>query len=201
MFHKTAAIAMGVAMSLALFGTDSMTLAQSSRIQQAMDVIYAELPEFPLENIYVSGKGPQPQNTLVRRILAYHIHTQGRSRLSRLDWKLTLADYLDLNEPMFAGVYPSANVLTVNPHSRDRQVVQALSRQERDALLAAIYKAFDVDAEFQSLAIANPAEAQTSVKVEDESGGVEVMPETLDLAPESQRSPSRPARGSADQLL
>lgn len=165
--------------------------AQTNRIQQAAEVIYAELPNFPSENTYVSGDGAEPQNTLIRRMLAYHIHTQGRSPRSRLDWKLTLADYLDLNEPMYAGVYPSANVLTVNPHQRDREIVQNLSREEREALLLAIFKAFDVDVNFQSLDLAGSAEVEPSTS--------EDTPTAVDS--ELEQSPRLPARGSADQLL
>ncbi|MEO1131789.1 MAG: hypothetical protein AAFX40_03685, partial [Cyanobacteria bacterium J06639_1] len=94
------AVAMSVAIAFAAWPLVHLPIqAQVNRIQQATDFIYSELPNFPKENDYVSGDGAEPGNTLIRRLLAYHIYVQGRPTQSRTDWKLTLADYLNLNEP------------------------------------------------------------------------------------------------------
>jgi hypothetical protein len=128
---------------------------QLREIPQAVERIYRALPDLPQENQYVSAEdGPRPSNTFVKRFLAYHLQTQGRSPYSRLDWKLTFADYLEANAPIYAASYPGAETLTVNPLNRDRQIVQGLSRGERRALLAEILAAFGADARFDSLDLA-----------------------------------------------
>ena len=65
--------------------------------------VYQQIPDFPQENQYVSKTTGQivPTNTLVSRLIRYHIYNKGRSPIYRLDWKLTLADYLDANENIY----------------------------------------------------------------------------------------------------
>ena len=62
--------------------------------------IYAQLPDLPLENQYIDQEtGDRDEaNTLVRRLIVYHLLVKGRPPFYRLDWKLTLADYLGANE-------------------------------------------------------------------------------------------------------
>ncbi|MDJ1181166.1 hypothetical protein PJF56_20090 [Roseofilum sp. BLCC_M91] len=100
-------------------------------------LVYEQLPEFPLENDYVSKLDGEvkPDNTLVERLIRYHLYVKGRTPQYRLDWKLTLADYLGANEIMYEGVYPSADVLTKNPLEGDREAIAKLTRSQREALI------------------------------------------------------------------
>ncbi|MFS8777218.1 hypothetical protein [Synechococcus sp. W70.1] len=124
--------------------------AQLRLIPDAARRVYEALPDLPLENTYTpinpNDGGPRPEeDTLVRRMMLYHLQVAGRSPTDRFDWQLTLADYCDANEPMVAQQYPGANRLTVNPYTRDKAVVQSLSRQQRQALLRALVLAFGGD--------------------------------------------------------
>ncbi|MDJ1169329.1 hypothetical protein PMG71_07820 [Roseofilum sp. BLCC_M154] len=113
-------------------------LAQSRiRSRDLWRLVYEQLPDFPLENDYVSTLTGEvnPDNTLVERLIRYHLYVKKRTPLYRLDWKLTLADYLGANEIMYEESYPSADVLTENPFKRDRQAVENLTRSQRDALI------------------------------------------------------------------
>lgn len=109
--------------------------------------IYAQLPDLPLENQYIDREtGDRDEaNTLVRRLIVYHLLVKGRPPFYRLDWKLTLADYLGANELMFQNAYPGASELRSNPLEGDRAVIASLSRQERDALVLALVRAFNPD--------------------------------------------------------
>ena len=53
----------------------------------------------------------------------------------RLDWKLTLADYLGANDIMDPATYPSHDVLNKNPLDNDRAAVNTLTRSMRDQLI------------------------------------------------------------------
>ncbi|MEN9225381.1 MAG: hypothetical protein Q6M54_07915 [Thermostichus sp. DRC_bins_24] len=124
--------------------------AQLRLIPDAARQVYATLPELPLENFYTpispESAGPAPEeDTLVRRMMVYHLQVAGRSPTDRFDWQLTLADYFDVNEPIIAQRYPGADRLTVNPYAQDKAVVQSLNRQQRQALLRAILLAFGGD--------------------------------------------------------
>jgi hypothetical protein len=123
-------------------------LAQLRVIPEAAVKVYQTLPDLPLENTYTGSPetvGPPAENTLVRRMMLYHTQVKGRSPVNRFDWKLTLADYLDANETMVAQSYPAANLVSPNPYYGDRQVIQSLSRVERNALITAMVTAFGGD--------------------------------------------------------
>lgn len=110
--------------------------AQSSERRAIASSVYTQLTDFPLENHYVhteTGK-VDPTNTLIYRLLQYHTNVQSRPVLSRFDWKLTLADYLGVNEWMDEERYPD-RFLQSNPFHRDVEVVQTLNRQQRDTLI------------------------------------------------------------------
>lgn len=143
-----ASITLGILLSLA-WGAWPVQ-AQLRLIPDAARQVYSLLPDFPLENTYTptspDGTGPTPEeDTLVRRMMVYHLQVAGRSPTDRLDWQLTIADYFDANEPIIAQRYPGADRLTVNPYAQDKAVVQSLNRQQRQALLEAILLAFGGD--------------------------------------------------------
>lgn len=122
--------------------------AQLREIPEAVRQVYKALPKLPLENTYApkaDNIGSPQDNTWIRRVMLYHIQLKGRSPTSRLDWKLTLADYLGANETMFTDAYPGATTYSPNPYDGDLKVMQSLSRAERNALLLALLNAFGGD--------------------------------------------------------
>ncbi len=114
------------------------------KMQDAWQQIYRRLPKFPMENSYINRENRKPavDNTLVGRLIRYHVFVKGRPVASRLDWKLTLADYLGVNEVVQEEGYPSAEVLTENPMQGDVKVIQSLNLAQRDALVRAIVTVF-----------------------------------------------------------
>ncbi len=111
--------------------------ARIVRTAEIAQKVYTELPEIPLENQYFNQKLKKidPNNTLVNRILRYHTFTKSRPADVRLDWKLTLADYLGANDIMDPATYPSHDVLSKNPMDNDRAAVNTLTRSLRDQLI------------------------------------------------------------------
>ncbi|NJO41413.1 MAG: hypothetical protein HC769_13695 [Cyanobacteria bacterium CRU_2_1] len=127
-----------------------MAVAQQFDVAQRFDIdnawrqVYEQLPDLPLENQYVSQETGDvaQENTLISRLIRYHIYTQGRPPQFRLDWKLTLADYLGVNERMVASAYPSADTLDINPMQGDVAAIQSLDRAQRDALVQILVNIF-----------------------------------------------------------
>jgi hypothetical protein len=111
--------------------------AQDVRAGDAWQQVYQQLPDFPRENQYVSRESGKvaENNTLIGRLIRYHIYIKSRPVNFRLDWKLTLADYLGANERMPAATYPSADTLRTNPMQGDIAVIRSLDRTQRDALV------------------------------------------------------------------
>lgn len=117
----------------------STSVSFSRRLQngELSAAVYQRLPDLPLENDYVNTRTGtvDPNNTLVNRVVRYHIYTKGRITEYRLDWKLTLADYLGANERMDEDRYPLARRMAVNPMENDQQAIASLNRAERDRLV------------------------------------------------------------------
>jgi hypothetical protein len=114
-------------------------------VEAVADLVYEKLPTLPKENTYLRQQNGEvaTDHTLVSRLIRYHRDIQKRPTRYRLDWKLTLADYLGAYRPMEPERYPGAVTLKDNPLSKDTQVIQSLNRQQRDALVAvlvAIYR-------------------------------------------------------------
>ncbi len=105
--------------------------------------VYELLPDLPLENQYISSEtgAPATDNTLVSRMIRYHIYIKERPTNFRLDWKLTLADYFGAFERISADRYPDYG-LRDNPLEGDRTVIQTLSPEQRDQLVNALYETF-----------------------------------------------------------
>jgi len=120
-------------------------IAQRISPGDVWQIVYQQLPDLPKENQYISketGKVAE-NNTLVGRLIRYHIYVKERSPNYRLDWKLTLADYLDANETMYDVAYPGYDVLRQNPIEGDRAAISKLTRTQRNALVQALTNIFN----------------------------------------------------------
>lgn len=85
------------------------------RTNDMWQLVYQAMPELPLENQYTNSETGEIDEdyTLMRRLIRYHVYVKNRPPLFRLDWKLTLADYLTVTDPN-TGQRVSANE-TINP--------------------------------------------------------------------------------------
>lgn len=119
-------------------------IAQRVSPDTAWQQVYQKLPDFPRENQYVSVETRKvaTDNTLVGRFIRYHVYVKGRPPLYRLDWKITLADYLGINERIDEGSYPSRNTLRPNPTEGDVAAIRRLTRQQRESLVQALVDTF-----------------------------------------------------------
>ena len=119
-------------------------LAQFTSSGNIWRQVYQKLPDFPQENKYIAkGKRKVAENnTLARRMIQYHLRQKGRAPNYRLDWKLTLADYLGANEIMYDNQYPGHDTLRKNPLEGDRAAIASLSRSERNALVQVLVDIF-----------------------------------------------------------
>lgn len=120
---------------------NSQILANSDVWQQ----VYEKIPDFPKENQFISKTTGQiaANNTLASRLIRYHIYTKGRSPIYRLDWKLSLADYLGANEPIYTESYPGNDTLRQNPLVSDRMAINKLSRDQRNNLVQVLVNIFN----------------------------------------------------------
>jgi hypothetical protein len=106
--------------------------------------VYQQLPDLPKENQYISKEtGKVAENsTLISRLIQYHIYVKERTPSYRLDWKLTLADYLNANETMYDITYPGNDTLRTNPIEGDRAAISKLTRNQRNALVQVLTNIF-----------------------------------------------------------
>ncbi len=142
-------------------------------------VVYQQLPDFPRENKYISKENGKvaENNTLVNRLIRYHIYIKGRAPIYRLDWKLTLADYLGANEIMYDTTYPGNDSLRENPIEGDRAAIARLTRNQRNDLVQVLVNIF------------NPTSRNTS------SPNPNTTP-----TPTTSTTPQPPQRGGAELL-
>jgi hypothetical protein len=118
---------------------------QQVRAQDAWKFVYEQLPDLPIANNYISQETGKvdPNNTLVGRLIRYHVFVKGRPPNYRFDWKLSLADYLGATpDYLVESVYPGKDVLRENPMEGDRAAIQSLNRTQRDALVQALVDVF-----------------------------------------------------------
>ncbi|NJL88262.1 MAG: hypothetical protein HC886_23590 [Leptolyngbyaceae cyanobacterium SM1_1_3] len=120
---------------------------------QISEQVYQNLPDLPREDDYTNVRTGERDlsNTLVDRLVRYHYYVKGRSTQYRLDWKLTIADYLGANERIDPNRYPSASRSERNPLTGDIAVLGSLGWQRRDELIQALLVVFNLEAQ------ANPA--------------------------------------------
>lgn len=127
------------------------------RLGEGGQQVYRQLPYLPLENQYVNKETRQvdSNNNLVNRLIQYHVYVKGRPPNYRLDWKLTLADYLDANELMEERLYPGADTLRQNPIKGDRAAIKRLNREQRDALVQTLVNIFNPNSPATSAPLPN----------------------------------------------
>ncbi len=157
-------------------------VAQRARPQESAPLLYKLLPDFPKENNYVNRETGKvdADNTLASRLIRYHMYVKGRPPIYRLDWKLTLADYLGANEPLQKEVYPGHDLLKDNPIESDRAAISRLNRAQREALVNALVSIFNPNSEEPA---AKPAPAANPTP-----------------PPQPEANPRQPPRGGADLL-
>jgi hypothetical protein len=119
--------------------------AQNLRPEQAAEIIYEQLPYLPQENQYISVETREidPEHTLISRFIRYHKDFKRRSTQYSLDWKVTLADYLGVNQSIKESDYPGSSTLQTNPIEQDIEIIRQLSRRQRQQLvdlLVEVYK-------------------------------------------------------------
>ncbi|MDZ8185071.1 MAG: hypothetical protein RMX96_09485 [Nostoc sp. ChiSLP02] len=112
---------------------------------EVWQIVYQKLPDFPRENKYISKENGKvaENNTLANRLIRYHVYTKGRAPIYRLDWKLTLADYLGVNEIMYDTSYPGNDTLRQNPIEGDKAAIARLTRSQRNALVQVLVDIFN----------------------------------------------------------
>lgn len=121
------------------------SFAQTAKPQELWQQVYQKLPNLPLENKYISKETKKVEeiSTLVTRLLQYHLYVKGRAPGYRLDWKLTVADYLGANEIIDEAAYPGSGTLNINPMESDRAAISRLSRKERNDLVQTLVSLFN----------------------------------------------------------
>lgn len=165
--------------------SSSVVFAQSLRPEKVSTQVYQALPDFPQENSYISEETKEiaTENTLITRLVRYHQYIKTRPTIFRLDWKLTLADYMGKNEIMKEERYPGYSSLTRNPFQTDREVISNLTMQQREELvnvLVSIYNPnYQNNSTNQSPAEENPppsTEKETSPSFKlPQPGGAELL--------------------------
>lgn len=192
--HPSRQIPLGLRSVTSLFLPFVPQAAQAQRFDPltVWQQVYQQL-DLPLENQYIDRRTGEvaEDNTLVGRFIRYHIYVQGRAPLYRLDWKLTMADYLGANEFIAASTYPSSDSLTVNPMEGDMAAMKNLSRAERDALIQAIVDIFRA-----SYRPSGDSSDQRTAPTE--SSPIPAPPQS---SPSTPASPRAPQPGDADLLL
>jgi hypothetical protein len=107
--------------------------------------VYPQVPWLSKENQYQRQDNGTvvEDNTLISRLIRYHTQNKSRSPAFRLDWKLTLVNYLGLDDYIQVETYPGASYLKPNPMESDRKIIQGLNRKQRDALIQALVDVYE----------------------------------------------------------
>jgi len=119
--------------------------AQFIRPRDVGQEVYERLPDLPLENQHISAETGEVDgdNTLIGRLIRYHIYVKNRPPNFRLDWKLTIADYLGAHEYLLDSEYPGHDSLRENPMESDMAAIASLTRSQRDALVGELVSIFN----------------------------------------------------------
>jgi hypothetical protein len=136
---RLVAISLGLMASMAVvlvFNPLPPVAAQSLRPEGAAYIIYQRLPFIPKENQYRRRDTGEvdPEHTLVSRLIRYNEDVKRRTSY-RLDWQITFADFLGINEVIDPERYPGSSTLQTNPTESDIKAIAQLPRDQRRALL------------------------------------------------------------------
>jgi len=148
LFKRLALIGLGLIVAGLLIycwpTTIQPTLAQSVQYDQVAKRLYEQVPGLPLENTYVNSETGRvsTDNTLISRLIRYNIYAKSRPPNYRLDWKLTLADYLGVNERIESKTYPSGSSMRKNPMEGDIAAVNRLTLAQRMAVVDLLAASF-----------------------------------------------------------
>lgn len=125
----------------------SSVTAQSLRPNEAAAQVYQLMPQLPLENQYLNQETQEivTDNTLISRLIRYHQYVKNRPVKFRLDWKFTIADYLEANEQISFERYPGSKTLTTHPLEGDRSAIYNLSRSQRSQLVDTLVSIYNPD--------------------------------------------------------
>lgn len=163
-----------LAVVLVLGSDRSSIFAQTLQTVKDAERTYEILPDFPRENQYISQDSGEVEsnNTLISRLIYYHIYLKNRPPQYRFDWKLTLADYLGANETILSSRYSGTRTLRENPLKGDIAVIDRLTRQEREELIQALIGVFNPDIPNENRDSSPPAtnESESSSDSTDSSG-------------------------------
>ncbi|MBL1208843.1 hypothetical protein [Geminocystis sp. GBBB08] len=131
------------------FSYSPMVFAQTMTPEKVAEEVYQRIPDLPLQNNYIRRETNQIaiENTFVSRLVRYHQYSKSRPTIFRLDWKLTLADYLGKNEIINDDRYPGNNTLTRNPLEGDRQIIETLTVKQRNNLVNVLVSIYNPNAE------------------------------------------------------
>ena len=127
-----------------LLGSDrNPSFARALQTVRDAERAYEILPDFPRENQYIAEDSGEvdASNTLMARLIYYHIYLKNRPPQYRFDWKLTLADYLGANETILSNRY-AIRGLRDNPLKGDIAVIDRLTRQQREELIQTLVQVF-----------------------------------------------------------
>ncbi len=179
--NKAIAFSWGMVMAIAFSNLFSVN-AQNLRPEMVAAEVYQSLKQLPRLNQHLSSQTGEAatENTLVSRIIRYHQYVKNRPVEYRLDWKLTLADYLGVNETIDRSSYPGNTTLKNNPLESDRAAISNLNPIQRNELVDTL------------VSIYNPQSASSSNSESSPSQS------TGDNTSNRQQVPQR---GSADLLL
>lgn len=155
--------------------------AQRINADQIWQQVYEQLPILPLENQYINRETGEvaENNTLISRFIRYHIYIKGRPPIYRFDWKISLADYLGINDPIEPQTYPSSDTLSLNPLEGDIAAINSLDRAQRDALVQTLVELFNTA--YSNSQPSNPTEPNLQPNLESPQ-----------LTPAPANPPSRP---------
>lgn len=159
----------------------SAVFAQSITPEKVAQEVYQQVPDLSLENNYTSVSNGQRaiENTLVSRMVRYHQYIKVRPTNYRLDWKLTLADYLRKNEIIDEQRYPGNGTLTQNPLEFDRAIIAKLTMRQREELvnvLVSIYNpTTETEKETKPSTSATPDKPPSTGIILPQPGGADLL--------------------------
>ncbi|MBC8121864.1 MAG: hypothetical protein H7Y22_08530 [Gemmatimonadaceae bacterium] len=122
-------------LALMVGGAWPVAVLSIPKSEQVAQQVYSRWPDFPREG------SDRPDSSLVRRLALYHTKVCGRPTTSRLDWKLTLADYLGVNLAMSPETYPEANGRP-DLLNADRRAIDRFTRAERNRLVETLVQVY-----------------------------------------------------------